>query len=253
MRYEHLSITSETKSDEVTESNAENLLPIPSECEVTSEDKRDCDVPVFTIDVCDDHSEIFSDSKIDDDISVYEDDFEDIEYVKASLSNSKIVSVEAKNVVQNDVTDISQIQDIVLHEKLLSITRLISNIESLNDNPTPNRVLNSFESDNSLSDNFSPEFKTFCYYTKETRSEEAALFLASDNSIPSGIESVADYSEGDIRFLEELRIDDSILYHESSDSNFEDIPSIPRPPPKPPDASVVMNYNLNEDYYFFHD
>nr|GEW91955.1 hypothetical protein [Tanacetum cinerariifolium] len=33
MGYEHLSITPETESDEVTESNAENLLPIPSECE----------------------------------------------------------------------------------------------------------------------------------------------------------------------------------------------------------------------------
>nr|GFD20516.1 hypothetical protein [Tanacetum cinerariifolium] len=31
MGYEHLSITPETKTDEVTESNAENLLPIPSE------------------------------------------------------------------------------------------------------------------------------------------------------------------------------------------------------------------------------
>nr|GEZ62891.1 hypothetical protein [Tanacetum cinerariifolium] len=31
MGYEHLSITPETKSDEVTESNAKNLLPIPSE------------------------------------------------------------------------------------------------------------------------------------------------------------------------------------------------------------------------------
>nr|GFD49385.1 hypothetical protein [Tanacetum cinerariifolium] len=43
MGYEHLSITPETASDEVIESNAENLLPIPSECEVTSEDKRECD------------------------------------------------------------------------------------------------------------------------------------------------------------------------------------------------------------------
>nr|GFA88102.1 hypothetical protein [Tanacetum cinerariifolium] len=33
MVYENLSITPETKSDEVTESNAENLLPIPSKCE----------------------------------------------------------------------------------------------------------------------------------------------------------------------------------------------------------------------------
>nr|GEX47896.1 hypothetical protein [Tanacetum cinerariifolium] len=51
MGYEHLSITPETEADEVTESNAENLLPIPSEYEITLEDKSNCDVPVSTIDV----------------------------------------------------------------------------------------------------------------------------------------------------------------------------------------------------------
>nr|GEY91483.1 hypothetical protein [Tanacetum cinerariifolium] len=269
--YEHLSITPETESDEVTESNAENLLPISSECEVTLEDKRKCDVPISeNSPICDDHSDIFSDSKINDDISVYDDDFDDIEYVEASLSDPEIVSVEEENVVhqaENDVyqegeidlEDISQIKDVVLREKLLSITRLISNIESLNDNPTPDRVLNSFEFDNSFSDNFSPEFETFCDHTEETRSgntthtdnslpeydsfcfeiepdqerlinvvksnipdnssndpllEEADLFLVSDNSIPPGIENVANDTEGD------------------------DNLSIPRPPPEPPDAET---------------
>nr|GEZ73026.1 hypothetical protein [Tanacetum cinerariifolium]GEZ78148.1 hypothetical protein [Tanacetum cinerariifolium] len=254
MRYEHLSITLETKSDEVTNSNAENLLPIPSECEVTLEDESKSDVPISeNSPIFYDHSEIFSDSKDDDDILVYDDAFEDID-----------------------------------------ITRLIANIESLNDNSTSDRVLNSFESDNSLSDNFSPEFETFCDHTEETRSgntthadnslpeydlfcfkiepdqerlinvlkndisnnssndpllEEADLFLAFDNSIPPGIENVADDSKGDIHFLEELLINDSILSHESTDFNFKDNPSIPRPPPEPPDAEtntgeeirVVMN------------
>nr|GEV53815.1 hypothetical protein [Tanacetum cinerariifolium] len=45
MGYEHLSITPETESDEVTESNAENLLPIPSKCEITLEDEIECDMP----------------------------------------------------------------------------------------------------------------------------------------------------------------------------------------------------------------
>nr|GFB28677.1 hypothetical protein [Tanacetum cinerariifolium] len=232
--------------------------------------------------------------------------------------------VEEENVVhqaENDVNqeeeevdleEISKLQDIVLREKLLSITRLIFNIESLNDNPIPDRELNSFvsvtifkESDNFLSDNFSPEFETFCDHSEETRSgntthandslpeydsfcfeiepdqerlinvlksdisddssndpllEEADLFLAFDNSIPPGIENVANDSEGDVRFLEELLIDDSILSHELSDSNFEDNPSIPRPPPKPPDAEfdageeipVVMNdKDENDDYSYF--
>nr|GEU65595.1 hypothetical protein [Tanacetum cinerariifolium] len=311
MGYEHLSITPETESDEVTESNAKNLLPIPSECEVTLEDKRECDVPISENSlVCDNHSEIFSDSKIDDDISVYDDDFEDIEYVEASLSDPEIVSIEEENFVHQeeeevDLEDIFQNQDVVLREKLLSITRLIANIESLNDNPTLDCMVNSFKSDNSLSDNFSLEFKTFCDHTEETRSgntthandslpeydsfcfeiepdqvrlinlgkndisddsnnpllEEADLFLASDNSIPPGIENVANDSERDIHFLKELLIDDSILFHESSDSNFEENPSIPRPPPEPPDAEtdageeipVVMNDKdkFDENYHFF--
>nr|GEY73189.1 hypothetical protein [Tanacetum cinerariifolium] len=91
--------------------------------------------------------------------------------------------------------------------------------------------------------------------------EETDLFLASDNSIPPGIENVADDPEGDIYFLEELLIDDSIISHESSDSNFEVNPSIPRPPPEPPDAKtdageeilVMMNNKdkFDKDYYFF--
>nr|GFA59465.1 hypothetical protein [Tanacetum cinerariifolium] len=160
--YEHLSITPEKESNEVTESNAKNLLPIPSECKVTSEDKRECDELTCenssTIDACDNHSETFSDCKIDDDISVYDESFEDIEYVDASVPDPAIVSVEEENVVQQeeeevDLEDISQLQYVVLHEKLFSITLLISNIESLNDNSTPDYVFNSFESDNSFLDN----------------------------------------------------------------------------------------------------
>nr|GEY94419.1 hypothetical protein [Tanacetum cinerariifolium] len=269
MGYEHLSITPEMESDEVTESNAKNLLPIPSECEVTSEDKRECDDLVCenpsTINVCDNHSDTFSDSKIDDDISVYDGDFENIEYVEASLPDPKIVSVEEENSVEEDV---------VQHEEE--------------------------ESNNSLLDNFSPEFETFCDHLEETRSgntthadnslpeydsfcfeiepnqerlinlmkndipdnslndpllEEVDLFL-SDGSIPSDIENVADDPEGDIRFLEELLINDSILSDELSDANFEESPLIPRPPPEPPDVEtdtreeilVVMN-DKDEDVY----
>nr|GEW11158.1 hypothetical protein [Tanacetum cinerariifolium] len=46
MGYEHLSTTPETELDEVTEFSANNLLPIPSECEVTSEDESKYDMPI---------------------------------------------------------------------------------------------------------------------------------------------------------------------------------------------------------------
>nr|GFC07489.1 hypothetical protein [Tanacetum cinerariifolium] len=73
--------------------------------------------------------------------------------------------------------------------------------------------------------------------------KEVDLFLY-DDSIPPGIENVADDPEEDVRFLEELLIDDSIISHELLDSNFEDNPSIPRPPPKPPDAEIDVGEEI---------
>nr|GEY79680.1 reverse transcriptase domain-containing protein [Tanacetum cinerariifolium] len=311
MGYEHPNTTPEMKSDEIIKSGVEELVPIPSECEVTSKDKRECDVLVcedsFTFYVFDNHSEILSDSNNDDDISSDDNAFEDIEYIEASLPDPEIVSIAEENDVyveeeEVDLKDIFQIQGVILCEKLLSINNLIANIESLNDNPTPDRVLNSSasfpifeESNNSLSDNFSPEFETFCDSTEETRSgittthahdslpeydsfcfeiepdqkrltsavmndifddssidpllEEVDLFLASDNLIPSGIKNFGYDSEGDIHFLEELLIDDSIPFHNNELSNFDhhNDPLFPRPPPEPPDAEFNLELDSEEE------
>nr|GFC21301.1 hypothetical protein [Tanacetum cinerariifolium] len=221
MGYKNSNTTPETESDEIIKSGVEELVPNPSENEVTLEDKRECDVLVSSAsDVCDNHSDIFFDFKIEDDISSDDDDFEDIEYVEASLSNPKIINVEEENVVQQEEEE--------------------------------TRSGNTTHADNSL-----PEYDSFCFEIEPDQErlinvvksniyddlsndpllEEADLFL-SDNSIQPGIENVADDSKGDIYFLEELLIDDSILSHESSDFNFEDNLSIPRPPPKPPDAET---------------
>ncbi|GJU94419.1 hypothetical protein Tco_1319175 [Tanacetum coccineum] len=115
---------------------------------------------------------------LDDDTSSDDDDFEDVEYVSLEEVNEE---------KEFDLEDILQIQNVILREKLLNVHRLISNIESLKVNPTPDHVLKSpfsfripvvdsdaffEESDTSLShlDNSLPEFETFSYHTKETRS-----------------------------------------------------------------------------------
>nr|GEZ84390.1 hypothetical protein [Tanacetum cinerariifolium] len=178
-------------------------------------------------------------------------------------TEDEIIKSSVKN-LENDVyqeekefnlEDILQIQDAILREKLLSINRLIADIESLNDNRTPDRVLKSsasipiFEkSDNSLSysDNSSPDFETFSDHTEETRSE-VDLFLSLDNSIPPGIENFNYDSEGDIHFLEELLGNDSIPLLENESSNFDhqDDPSFPRPPPEPPDVEFFFDFEPN--------
>nr|GFB05428.1 hypothetical protein [Tanacetum cinerariifolium] len=109
------------------------------------------------------------------------------------------------------------------------------------------RLINLVENDNSDSSN-------------DPLLEEADLFL-DDNLIPPGIENFADDPKGDIHFLEELLINDSILSHESFDSSFKDSPLIPRPPPEPPDVetdvgeeiAVMMNDKdkFDDDYQIF--
>ncbi|GJS02461.1 hypothetical protein Tco_0318969 [Tanacetum coccineum] len=175
--------------------SVENLVPIPSEFEGISDDAYDvpvCENP-FTFDALNDHSEILSDSN-DDDTSSDDDDFEDIEYI--SLYEVNDVDQEEK---EFDLEDILQIQDVILREKLLNISRLIINTESLNDNPTPDHVFKSpssfpipvrdsdsfFEKSDtflSYSDNSLPEFEPFSDDMEETRSGSTTTH--ANNSLP---------------------------------------------------------------------
>nr|GEX75586.1 hypothetical protein [Tanacetum cinerariifolium] len=176
-----------------------------------------------------------------------------IEYVEASLPDPEIVSVAEENDVyveeeEVDLEDVFEIQDVTLREKLLSINRLIANTESLNDNPTPDRLLNS-----SIEPDQERLINVVKNYISDDSSnnpllEEGDLFLASDNSIPPGIENFAYDSEGDIYFLEALLSDDSIPFpnNESSESDFDN-PSFPRPPPEPPDAEFDFELDVGEE------
>nr|GFD35435.1 hypothetical protein [Tanacetum cinerariifolium] len=114
-----------------------------------------------------DHSEIFSDSKNDDDISVYDDDFEDIEYVEASLPDPEIVSVEEENVVYQEEKETRSGNTTHADHSLPEYDSFCFEIE-----PDQERLINVVKSD--IFDNSS----------NDPLLEEADLFLASDNLIP---------------------------------------------------------------------
>nr|GFA41672.1 hypothetical protein [Tanacetum cinerariifolium] len=219
MGYEHLSITPKTESDEVTEFNAENLLPIPSKCEVTLKDKIECDMPAK--DVCSSVFNTFSNPlfKDDDDLDSSDDE---------TLSDEDVPAEEFK-IYSNPLCDEDEINSDKLDPHCFndgnSQQEEIDIVTETDDVLPP-----SDENDDDLSN--------------DSLLGEADLFL-SDNSIPTGIENVD--PEGDVRFLEELLINDSILSHESYDFNFEDNPLIPRPPPKPSD--VESFFDLKPDDY----
>ncbi|GKD76067.1 hypothetical protein Tco_1334349, partial [Tanacetum coccineum] len=149
-----------------------------------------------------------------------DDYFEDVEYVSFEEVND--VEQEEK---EFDLEDILQIQDVILREKLLKISRLISNIESLKDNPNPIPVTDSDSSDTSLSfsNNSLPEFESFSDHTEETRSGSTTTH--ANYSLPE---------------YESFHFDN---------------PSFPRPPSEPPDVEIlepeINNFDvLNNDESF---
>nr|GEV19890.1 RNA-directed DNA polymerase, eukaryota [Tanacetum cinerariifolium] len=124
------------ESDEVIKSSVEDLVPIPSESEGIPDNT--CDVPFCDnspyLDVSKDQFKDFFDSN--DDSTLIDDDYfsiDSIDYVEASPPDFELVSLE-------------EVKDNILRAKLLNIHLLIDKIESLNDNPTPDRVLKAFAS-----------------------------------------------------------------------------------------------------------
>nr|GFA60532.1 hypothetical protein [Tanacetum cinerariifolium] len=92
----------------------------------------------------------------------------------------------------------------------------------------------------------------------DSQREEIDIFTGTDELLPPDIESDDYDSEGDIHFIEELLVDDSILIPENelSDFDHQDDPSFPRPPPEPPDNEIffepdsgVLTTNMVQDTF----
>ncbi|GJS87318.1 hypothetical protein Tco_0769954, partial [Tanacetum coccineum] len=163
---EHLSTIPETESDELIKSSVENLVPIPMSSRVFPKIRVMCPfVKILPLD--------------------------------AFERSSRFIRSKTMMVLQESDDDDFETSDVILREKLLNINRLIANIESLNDNSTPNCVLkstspfpipdsNSFfeKSDTSLSysDNSLPEFESFSDHTEETSSGSTTTH--ANNSLP---------------------------------------------------------------------
>nr|GEZ74300.1 hypothetical protein [Tanacetum cinerariifolium] len=282
MGYEHPIIIPEMESDEVTESNAENLLPIPSKCEVTLEDEIECDMPAK--DVCSPVFTTFSNPlfKDDDDLDSSDDESlidEDVPAEEFKIYSNPLFDEDKINSDKLDPHCFNVGSDFV--ESMLNQIpksdfdseeeiRLIENLLYDNSFPRPPEELNAEIADTiiefvpllpiTVPDGNSQQEEIDIVTSSDDvlplsdendddydpLLEEVDLFL-SDDSIPQGIENIADDPERDIRFLEELLIDDSFLSHESFDPNFKDNPSISRPPSEPPD--VESFFDLKPDDY----
>ncbi|GKD29881.1 hypothetical protein Tco_1240659 [Tanacetum coccineum] len=118
--------------------------------------------------------------------------------------------------------------------------RLVENLSYDNSSPRPPEERNSENVDTIIE---SPSPSPIPVEDSDSHMEEIDLFLASDDSMPPGIENDDYDSEGDIRFLEELLSNDPLPLPEIESSNLDHFndPSSPRPPPEPPDVEICFD------------
>nr|GEX68339.1 hypothetical protein [Tanacetum cinerariifolium] len=217
MEDEHLITILEMKSDEVIKSSVKNLIPIPSEYEVTSDDESECDVLIK-----DEYTLVFT--TFSNPIFDCIDDFTSSNY--ESLSNEDVLMEDVK-VYSNSLFEDEEINSDEIDPHYFNAESDL--IESLSNQDTL------FES--------SPKFDYLKEFYGELMptsifDEETDIFTGTDNLMPPGSENDDDDSEGNIHIFEELLVNDFILLPENESSNFDyhDDLSFPRPPPEPPDV-----------------
>ncbi|GJY28057.1 hypothetical protein Tco_0403824 [Tanacetum coccineum] len=173
---EHLSTIPEKESDELIKSSVENLVPIPSESEVTSDKESECDVPVN--DETSPTFTTFSNPLFDSNDDFTSSDDESLSDEDVPKENFKIYS--------NPLFDEEIISD-KIDALIISSPKIDSLLEQLlydNSSPHPLEELNSTGSF---------PLSHISIEDSDPFMEEIDLYLASDESIPPGIDS--DYSE----------------------------------------------------------
>nr|GEV84052.1 reverse transcriptase domain-containing protein [Tanacetum cinerariifolium] len=280
MGYEHLRIILETKFDEVIESSAKNLLPIPSEYEVTFDDESECDVPdkdesslVFTtfsnllFNYNDDFTSSDDKSLSDEDVpieefKVYSNPLFDDEEINSNEIDPHCFNVESDFVESLSNRDtlidssskfdfLEEFSGAFMPTSIADEERIrrenaeyISLMERLfTINPCPRPMENSNTIVETLPTSPIP------FEGSDSQREEIDMFTGTDDLLPPSIESNDYDSEWEIYVLEELLVDDSFSLPENELFHFdlEDDPSFPRPPPEPPDDEFDFETNSGEE------
>ncbi|GJT39563.1 hypothetical protein Tco_0939428 [Tanacetum coccineum] len=231
----------------INKSSVENLVPIPSESEVTSDNKSECDVPVddessptFTtfsnplFDSNDDFTSSDDESLSDEDVpkenfKIYSNPLFDDEEIISTKIDPHSFNAESnfiESLLNRDtLIDSSPKFDYLLEEfsgelahidpippgiekadfDLEEEIRFVENLLYDNSSPRPPK-----ERDSEIADTIiaSPSPYPIPVTDSDSLMEEIDLFLASDDSMPPGIDSDYSDSEGDNLFLERLLHDD---------------------------------------------
>nr|GEZ21903.1 hypothetical protein [Tanacetum cinerariifolium] len=246
----HLSSILETESDEVIKSSVENLVSIPSESKVTSDNASECDVPV------NDESSLnfttFSNPLFDcnNDFTSSDD---------KSLSNKDILMIYSNSLFDDEEIIPTKIDPHYFNAETNLLESFLNRDTLIDSFPKFDYLFKKFSGELAHIDPVSPGIKEADFdLEEEIRLVENLLY---DNSSPrsskelhvENIDTVVESlspshilveDKGNIYFLEKLLSDDHLPLPENESSNFDhhDDPSFPRPPPEPPDVEIFFDF-----------
>nr|GEW02986.1 reverse transcriptase domain-containing protein [Tanacetum cinerariifolium] len=212
--YEHFSTTLVTKLDKVAESSIKNLVPIPREYEVTSNNESESKEPVkddssafttFSNPLFSDNDDVTS----NDDESIHDVPIEESKvFLNPLFDNDKINSDELESLVESNFVESLSNHDTLKFDHLEKFSGPLMPIHIAEE--------------------------------ERIRREHVEYISRFEN----------DDSEGKIDVVDYLRVDNSISNSENELSDNEgsdfDNPSFLRPPPKPPDAEQCPHHGFSE-------
>nr|GEZ00934.1 reverse transcriptase domain-containing protein [Tanacetum cinerariifolium] len=237
MGYEHFSTNLVTNY--VAESSTKNLVPIPRECEVTSDNGSESIEP------------------IEDDFSVFttiSDPLFDNDEINSDELNSQVESDSIESTSNHDTVKFDNLDEfsgplipihIVEKERIrwehADYINRMEMLFTINLRPCPTLNANTnIESFSSL---------PISIQESEPHQEEIDVVTVTDDVLPPSVEN--DDSDGEVDAVDDLRVDNSILnfeheLFESEDSDFDN-PSVPLPPPKPPDKEFDFEIDFGDE------
>nr|GEZ57162.1 hypothetical protein [Tanacetum cinerariifolium] len=207
-----------TESDKVIKSSGKNLVPIPSESEVTFDNKSECDVPVN-----DESSLIFT--TFSNPLFYCNNDFTSSD--KKSLSNEDILMIYSNSLFDDEEIISTKIDLHYLNAESNLLKSLLNQDTLIDSSPKFDSFLEEFSGELAHIDPIPPRIEEANFDLEEeiclvemiieslspsaipiedsdSQMEEIDLFLFTNDLMPPGIENDDYDSEGDIHFLEEL-------------------------------------------------
>nr|GEU83299.1 reverse transcriptase domain-containing protein [Tanacetum cinerariifolium] len=254
-----------TELDEVAESSIKNLVPIPRECEVTSNNEIESNEPVkydssvFTTST----NLLFNDKE---DVIIHDEDKVPIEESKVHsnplFDNDEINSDELESHVESNF-----VKSLSTHDALIDLSQKFDNLEEFfrplipihiaeeerirrehteyisrmemlfTINPLPSPTVNANTNVESIPSSLIP------VQDNDSQREEIDIVTNTD-VLPPGFENDDD-SDGEFDVVDDLQVDNSILnseheYSDNEESDFDN-PSFPRPPPEQLDFNFKLD------------